>query len=385
MGADDFGESNLTYTWTASGTPPAPVNFSANGTNSAKNTTATFSKAGTYSLFVTLKDAGNLTTTSSVNVTVNQTVTSITVAPPSATVVNNNSQQFSAAAIDQFGDPVLPAPTFTWSLDSPSVGSVDSVGFYSAPASSIGPAVVRAAAGATSGAANVNVVWLKGDIDGDGQRTVKDMFAMMSALGDLTTYQTNRNLSPTDLTTIADIDNDTAVTNLDLQALVNLLAADAAGGGSAGAISSASISPLRSVATPTVPSALGGVPGAATESTTASLPLAPRDGSQERNAEISNLESGIAVHAVPSTPYSGLPATAVVRELPALAERPFYPPIRSSLDPLTPISLSARDYIYANIETPTNSRRFIHRSRTPDSADDLVGFPLCPKGEREGL
>ena len=44
LGADDGGEANLTYTWIATGTPPAPVSFSVNGTNGAKNTTATFTQ-----------------------------------------------------------------------------------------------------------------------------------------------------------------------------------------------------------------------------------------------------------------------------------------------------------------------------------------------------
>ena len=58
LGADVSGESNLTYTWATTGTPPAAVNFSANGSNAAKNTTATFSKAGNYSFQVTIADAG---------------------------------------------------------------------------------------------------------------------------------------------------------------------------------------------------------------------------------------------------------------------------------------------------------------------------------------
>src|SRR6185295_3430936 len=91
LGADDGGESALTYTWATTGMPPAAVGFSANGTNAAKNTTATFSKAGSYTLQATIRDAGNLTVTSSVSVTVNQTLTAITVAPTSATVVNGNN------------------------------------------------------------------------------------------------------------------------------------------------------------------------------------------------------------------------------------------------------------------------------------------------------
>ena len=50
LGADDAGEAALTYTWSTTGTPPAPVTFSVNGNNAAKNTTATFTKAGSYNI-----------------------------------------------------------------------------------------------------------------------------------------------------------------------------------------------------------------------------------------------------------------------------------------------------------------------------------------------
>ena len=74
LGADDAGESNLTYTWATTGTPPAPVTFSDNGDNTAKNTTATFSQAGNYTFQVTITDVGGLTATSSVDVAVSQTL-----------------------------------------------------------------------------------------------------------------------------------------------------------------------------------------------------------------------------------------------------------------------------------------------------------------------
>src|SRR5262249_39115641 len=66
LGADDNGEANLVYTWAATGTPPAPVSFSPNGTNAAKNATATFANAGTYTLQVGIMDADGQTVTSSV-------------------------------------------------------------------------------------------------------------------------------------------------------------------------------------------------------------------------------------------------------------------------------------------------------------------------------
>ena len=48
LGADTAGESTINYTWSATG--PGTVSFSANGTNAAKNTTATFTAAGNYTL-----------------------------------------------------------------------------------------------------------------------------------------------------------------------------------------------------------------------------------------------------------------------------------------------------------------------------------------------
>src|SRR5205807_531193 len=61
LGADDGGEANLTYTWATTGTPPAPVTFSASGTNAAKNVVATFAKAGGYSFQGTISAAGLFT------------------------------------------------------------------------------------------------------------------------------------------------------------------------------------------------------------------------------------------------------------------------------------------------------------------------------------
>jgi hypothetical protein len=132
------------------------VTFGSNGTNAAKNTTATFTKAGTYNFQVTIKDGGGLTTTSTVSVTVNQTLTSIAVSPASATVNTNATQPFIATAKDQFGDALVIQPALTWSVASGG-GSVNSSGLYAAPAAA-GSATVRAANGAVSGTASVTIV-----------------------------------------------------------------------------------------------------------------------------------------------------------------------------------------------------------------------------------
>lgn len=71
LGANAGGENNLLYQWSSTGSP-APV-FSANGSNLAKNTVATFSKAGSYPFLVTITNPAGLSVTSAVNVTVEQT------------------------------------------------------------------------------------------------------------------------------------------------------------------------------------------------------------------------------------------------------------------------------------------------------------------------
>ena len=155
LGTDDAGESSLTYTWATTGTPPAAVSFSINGSNAAKNTTATFSKAGSYSFQVTISDTGGLSTTSSVTVTVNQTLTGITVTPNTATLSGNQTQQFTAASIDQFGNVLTTQPTFAWAIAA-GVGSIGTSGLYTAPAGS-GVATVTATSGSVTGTAQITV------------------------------------------------------------------------------------------------------------------------------------------------------------------------------------------------------------------------------------
>jgi aryl-phospho-beta-D-glucosidase BglC (GH1 family) len=155
LGADASGEAGLTYTWSATGATPAPVSFSANSSNAAKNTSATFTKAGAYSFVVTIANPGGMSVASNVNVTVAQALTSVAVSPGSATVAPGGTQQFIAQGLDQFGSAISPQPSITWSVAS-GLGTVSSAGLYTAP-STTGAAAVKAAAGAISGSATVAV------------------------------------------------------------------------------------------------------------------------------------------------------------------------------------------------------------------------------------
>ncbi|MEI6175759.1 MAG: DUF1566 domain-containing protein [Verrucomicrobiota bacterium] len=159
LGADvDTAESTLTYTWAATTLPSgatAPA-FSANGSNAAKSTTATFSKAGTYGFTVTIADPGGLTVTSTVNVTVNQTLITIAVSPATTTLAVAATQQFSAVASDQFGSALATPPTFTWAT-TVTGGTIGASGLFTAPATATN-GNVTATSGAVSGSAAVTCV-----------------------------------------------------------------------------------------------------------------------------------------------------------------------------------------------------------------------------------
>jgi hypothetical protein len=155
LGDDAAGEASLTYTWTTLN-GPAGVAFSANGGNAAKNTTATFTQAGTYTFEAVIRNAAGQSTTSDVTVTVNQTLARIVINPgPAANVAVGSSQQFTAHGLDQFGNPLAVQPGFTWSVDG-GAGTISDSGVYQAPAAP-GSAVVRAAAGGVRGTATVTV------------------------------------------------------------------------------------------------------------------------------------------------------------------------------------------------------------------------------------
>ena len=82
-----------------------------------------------------------MTATSSVNVTVNQTLTSITVAPASLNLHAGAVQQFTATAQDQFGAALTVQPSFTWAA---SAGTINASGLLTAPNTSVASATVTA-------------------------------------------------------------------------------------------------------------------------------------------------------------------------------------------------------------------------------------------------
>jgi PKD repeat protein len=154
---DDGGAAALRYTW-AQVSGPATAEFSSsNGTNAGRALTATFARAGTYVLRVTVADALGAASTSDVTVNVQPVLTDVVVTPIGVTVTAGGSWQFAAVARDQFLAPLTAQPAFAWTVDAGGVGTVSAAGLYAAPATGSGSATVRATAGGRSGTAAVAV------------------------------------------------------------------------------------------------------------------------------------------------------------------------------------------------------------------------------------
>ncbi|MBL8950138.1 MAG: PKD domain-containing protein [Myxococcaceae bacterium] len=152
LGADDAGAANLVYTWSATG--PAPVAFSVNASNAARNTVATFTRAGAYVFTARIADVPGLFVTSVVNVTVAQAYTTLRVSPPTQTLALGSSLQLSAGALDQFGQ-TMTTPAITWSA---AAGTITAGGLYTTPTAAGGPHTITATAGGKSGTSAVTIV-----------------------------------------------------------------------------------------------------------------------------------------------------------------------------------------------------------------------------------
>jgi hypothetical protein len=191
LGADDGGANNLTYTWTDTTANGAAPSFSINGTNAARTTVVTFTKAGTYIFTATIRDAGGLTVSSSITITVGQTLTNLTVTPGSANLVINATQQFTASTLDQFGNAMATAPALTWST---TLGTITTAGKLTTP-SIAGTGTVKVQAGSLSATSSLIVTTasnflnlktpalasLTQQLDADGSISRADMIQILRA------------------------------------------------------------------------------------------------------------------------------------------------------------------------------------------------------------
>lgn len=152
-GRDQFGSPispQPTFTWSVNG----------GGTISGSGLFTAGGIAG--GPFTVTAASGSVSGTASVTVTAPPVLTTITVAPSSASVQTGGTQQFTATGLDQFNQPVSPQPTFTWSVSGG--GTINpSSGLFTAGATAGGPFTVTATSGSVSGTASVTVTNVPAD------------------------------------------------------------------------------------------------------------------------------------------------------------------------------------------------------------------------------
>ena len=92
--------------------------------------------AGIVDITVTASGANSATSTADHYDYQTPTLTTITLTPATAVVLDGQQQSLSERNSDQFGSALTTQPAFTWSVGG--LGSVTSIGLYSAPASGSG-------------------------------------------------------------------------------------------------------------------------------------------------------------------------------------------------------------------------------------------------------
>ena len=112
--------------WSTSSAPsgaPAPTFTTSGGV-----TTVTFKMAGSYMLTAHGTTMPGLSFVEVV--AVSQALTGITLSPNTCSVIQGADQQFTAAAVDQFGQAMATQPTFAWSTSG---GTITAAGRLTTP------------------------------------------------------------------------------------------------------------------------------------------------------------------------------------------------------------------------------------------------------------
>lgn len=146
---DNEGEAQLTYTWKMVN-GPAGVAFAPNGTNAAKQSTATFTAAGRYDLQIEVKDSDDISTSAFLTVDVMAGgLARITVSGP-AMVDQGKTATYTVAGFDLAGGSIATGAC-TWTTTA---GTIDGNGVLTAQQDG----TVTATCGAVTGSTNVDVL-----------------------------------------------------------------------------------------------------------------------------------------------------------------------------------------------------------------------------------
>ena len=157
LGNDALGESGLTYDWSVISAPRGAksVQFSDNGTNTAKSAQARFYKAGHYVMQMTVTNSEGLTAVQNLSMDVAQTAKTVRMTPHNLRLKVGNSAQFSSTLIDQFGHSIAETPTWSVTNNRGTIGS--STGLFTASKKNVGHITVDADYDGLLGTAGVTV------------------------------------------------------------------------------------------------------------------------------------------------------------------------------------------------------------------------------------
>jgi hypothetical protein len=137
--ADDRDTERLVFDWRLlSGPAGGEVAFSRDGSNPARRTLATFSRAGVYQIECGATDTAGGRGTGVVTVTVLLVPTAVRLSNPYRVLPAGGAARFDALVVDQFGLPVDGAPPVMWRLAG-DVGAVAADGTVTAPADVAAP------------------------------------------------------------------------------------------------------------------------------------------------------------------------------------------------------------------------------------------------------
>ncbi len=149
-------ESALTYTWSVLSTPAGGgASFSPNGTNAAKQSTATFTRAGAYTLGVTVTDLSGKSAVAETTVVVSATAATLSVTPSLTTVDAFAPFTFQANLLDQFSQPIS-GQSAAWSVSGG--GTMSATGVFTAGSAPGGPHTVTATLAGFTATAQVLVL-----------------------------------------------------------------------------------------------------------------------------------------------------------------------------------------------------------------------------------
>jgi PKD repeat protein len=136
--------------------PNANIVFGGSGASRTVTVTPAAGQSGTVTITLVVNDGSRLASdTFTLTINAAPVATAIVVTPTPTNVALGGTQTFTAVMRDQYGNPLSPQPSFTWSTTGG--GTISAGGLYTAGTTPGGPYIVSAVAGSITGTAQITV------------------------------------------------------------------------------------------------------------------------------------------------------------------------------------------------------------------------------------